>query len=282
MPMPMPMSLQKLDNQYLDSIARSFPMFLFELWVAIDFPPPVLHQLDIGDWLQHGPRRRGARAWRGASKTLITIAYSLWRLFRNPEEKVLAVSQSAYHAQQSLHLARQWIEEVPFLRHMRPGKERRDSAIRFDVGTSVDMKDRVASWESCGITGQLAGKRGTLIIADDIETEENSLTLLQRERLREIVKELDRVIKPNEESDIIYLGTPFHESDSLYDDLPKRGYTFRAWPARFPGPEQDIQFVSPLIRDLLEGHPKSVLLTRYPYLKWLPPHHLERYQQKAA
>src|SRR5690606_3976185 len=84
-----------------------------------------------------------------------------------------------------------------------------------------------------GITGQLTGSRADVIIADDVETPKNSYTLLLRERLSELVKEFDSVIKPLKSSRIIYLGTPQVE-DSLYVKLRNRGYTSRIWPAQIP------------------------------------------------
>ena len=47
-----------------------------------------------------------------------------------------------------------------------------------------------------GVTGQLTGSRADLIIADDVESANNSQTQLMRDRLSETVKEFDAIIKP--------------------------------------------------------------------------------------
>jgi len=47
-----------------------------------------------------------------------------------------------------------------------------------------------------GITGQLTGSRADIIIADDVESANNSQTQLMRDRLGETVKEFDAIIKP--------------------------------------------------------------------------------------
>ena len=265
---------------FYKALADDFPFFLNQLWGAIGLPPPAVHQVDMAHWIANGPKRRGVRAWRGASKTMIMIAYSLWRLHRNPEEKILFVSHASTHSQQSLFLARQWIEIVPWLRHMRPGKERRDSAIRFDVGTCRSHHDRVASWTANGITGMITGSRATLICGDDVETEETCSTLGQREKLVEAVKELDRIVKPVG-ADIVYLGTPFHEQESLYDDLPKRGYEFRAWPVQFPGENEKVPYLSPLVEDMIQGISYPDLMSKYPYLKWSNQKSLAQFLQAA-
>lgn len=64
-----------------------------------------------------------------------------------------------------------------------------------------------------------------------VETPNNSGTQLARERLGELVKEFDAILKP--EGVIIYLGTPQTEM-TLYRELEGRGYETTIWPARYP------------------------------------------------
>jgi hypothetical protein len=105
-----------------------------------------------------------------------------------------------------------------------------------------------------GITGQLTGSRADLIIADDIETPKNSLTQTMRDRLAELVKEFDAVLKPD--GRVVYLGTPQCEM-SLYNRLPERGYQIRVWPARY---RKDLlkqaDRLAPMILENLEKHPE--------------------------
>jgi hypothetical protein len=60
--------------------------------------------------------------------------------------------------------------------------------------------------KSVGISGQLAGSRADVIVADDIEVPNNSMTQGMRDKLSEAVKEFDAILKPD--GRIIYLGTP--------------------------------------------------------------------------
>lgn len=66
-----------------------------------------------------------------------------------------------------------------------------------------------------------------------MEVPKNSFTQVLRDKLFELVKEFDAVIKPGDKSQIIYLGTPQNEM-SLYNELQERGYTCTIYPARYP------------------------------------------------
>jgi len=105
--------------------------------------------------------------------------------------------------------------------------------------------------KSVGISGQLAGSRADVIVADDIEVPNNSMTQGMRDKLSEAVKEFDAILKPD--GRIIYLGTPQNQ-ESLYNKLPDRGYKVSIWPARYPNPEQMVGYgskIAPLISNAL-------------------------------
>tara|TARA_B110000037_G_C16776395_1_gene365482 strand:- start:303 stop:464 length:162 start_codon:yes stop_codon:yes gene_type:complete len=48
-----------------------------------------------------------------------------------------------------------------------------------------------------GISGQLAGSRADVIVADDIEVPNNSMTQGMRDKLSEAVKKFDAILKPD-------------------------------------------------------------------------------------
>jgi len=123
--------------------------------------------------------------------------------------------------------------ELPICQHLVAKGDQRWSKIAFDVAPAKASGS--ASVKSVGITGQLTGSRADIIIADDVEVPNNSMTQTMRERLSESVKEFDAVLKP--EGKIIYLGTPQCEM-SLYNTLTERGYQLRIWPARYPEREE--------------------------------------------
>jgi hypothetical protein len=211
------------------AVLADFRNFLFLVWQHLGLPLPTAVQFDIAEYLHNGPRRRVIEAFRGVGKSWITAAFVLWRLLKNPDERILVVSASKDRADAFSIFVKRLIEEMPLLHHLKPRAGQRDSNIAFDVGPS--SPHQAPSVKSVGITGQLTGGRATIIIADDIEVPKNSLTHTMRERLSELVKEFDAVLAPGGE--IIYLGTPQTEM-SLYNSLPARGYEIRVWPARYP------------------------------------------------
>jgi hypothetical protein len=72
-------------------------------------------------------------------------------------------------------------------------------------------------------------------VADDVEVPGNSSTVGARATLSEAIKEFEAIIKP-EVGEIVFLGTP-QSQESIYSDLPARGYDMRIYPARVPEDE---------------------------------------------
>jgi len=210
-----------------------FRYFIWLIWAHLNLPPPTRRQLAIARYLQNGPRRRMVQAFRGVGKSWLTAAYVLWRLYRNPNERIMVVSANEDKAIEFATFVRRLIEEIEQLQFLRPAPGQRDSVLAFDVGPS--QADPAPSVRAVGISGQLTGGRATIIVSDDVEVPKNSWTETMREKLAEQIKEYDAVLKPNGE--IIYLGTP-QSAESIYNKLPERGYEIRIWPARYPSPEE--------------------------------------------
>lgn len=199
------------------------------MWDYLGLPEPTPVQNDIAYNLQHGPRRFIIEAFRGVGKSWITVAFVCWLLLLNPQLKILVVSANQKLADDFTKFTRQLIDGMELLQHLRPRPGQRDSGLAFDVGPATDSKD--PSVKSAGITGQITGNRADVVISDDIEVPKNSYTHLLRERLAELVKEFDAVLKPG--GRVIYLGTPQTES-SIYSRLKSRGYSIRIWPIQIP------------------------------------------------
>ena len=231
-----------------DSGLQDFRVFLVQVWVFLGLPDPTPVQLDIAYQLQHGPRRMIVQGFRGVGKSWITVAFVLWQLLLNPQLKIMVVSASQPLADAFSHFCKQLIQGMPLLQHLAPRDDQRSSSIAFDVGPATPSKD--PSVKSVGITGQLTGSRADVIVPDDVEIPKNSLSHLMRERLAELVKEFDAVLKP--EGRVIYLGTPQVEQ-SLYPKLEKRGYKAFVWPSEVPQkPEAYHGRLAPLIIRLIE------------------------------
>ena len=222
-----------------------FRVFLQLVWQHLGLPTPTPVQYDIADYLQNGPRRLVIEAFRGIGKSYITSAFTAHQLLLDPQLKILVVSASKNRADDFSTFVQRLILEMRLLQHLSPSTDQRNSKISFDVGPA--KASHSPSVKSVGITGQLAGSRADLVVADDIEVPNNSATQFMRDKLSESVKEFDAILKPN--GRVVFLGTPQTEQ-SLYELLPERGYETRIWPALFPQEEDLKKYanrLSPLI-----------------------------------
>lgn len=208
---------------------HDFRNFLYVTWEHLNLPEPTPVQYRIAEFLQNGPRRRVVQAFRGVGKSFVTSAYVVWRLAMNPQANILVVSASKSRADDFSTFTRMLIDLMPILEPLKPQEGQRDSRIAFDVGPAEP--DHSPSVKSVGVSGQLTGSRADEIVADDIEVVNNSATQDMRDKLADLIKEFDAILKPG--GQITYLGTPQCE-DSVYSRLNDRGYTTRIWPARYP------------------------------------------------
>jgi hypothetical protein len=212
------------------ALKKSFRLFLKACWKHLKLPEPTPKQLEIADYLQTGAKRRIIMAFRGIGKSWLTAAYVLWRLYNNGELKILVVSGTSKKADAFVYFVKQILCEWSLLSDLIPKGMQRDKVNLFDVGT-CEQAAQTASVTSNAIKGTMTGGRADLIIFDDIETPENSLSTDMREKLHESQKEFEAILKPGADSQIIGLGTPQTE-ESVYWQL--KGYDYRIWPARVP------------------------------------------------
>jgi hypothetical protein len=229
---------------------HDFRNFLFLCWKHLNLPDPTPVQYDIADFVQNGPKRRVIQAFRGVGKSWITSAYVCHQLLLDPTKNILVVSASKTRSDDFSTFTLRLINDMSILEHLRPKDEQRNSKIAFDVGPAP--ASHAPSVVSKGIFSQITGSRADLIIADDVESLNNSATQMMRDKLLETVKEFDAVLKPD--GHIIYLGTPQTEM-SIYTSLSERGYSLRVWPARIPSEGQESRMgptLAPMIKSLRE------------------------------
>lgn len=243
---------------YVKRLHDDFIFFMEEIWKDRSLhkvAPLGWPERDMGHYAAYGPPRRGILAPRGIGKTHIVIAFVLWRLFRDPNRKIIILSKSGGEAKKTVFLIRKWIDAgtgVWFLQHLCPPRGARDNARELDVGGAA-LGHRQPSVTAIGIDGQLEGNRAHTIIPDDVETHENTKTLTAREDLAHRVHEIesilypdikDLVLQPGESPDpelidtidppeSVYVGT-YHHEESLYLKESKAGVAFRTWPLEYP------------------------------------------------
>ena len=213
----------------IDPRLKDFRNFLYLTWKHLNLPQPTPVQNDIAHYVQHGPKRIVIQAFRGVGKSWITSAFVCHQLLMDPKLNFLVVSASKSRSDDFSTFTLRLISEMPLLQHLKPKEDQRSSKISFDVALAPAA--HAPSVKSVGITGQLTGSRADIIVADDVESANNSMTQLMRDRLGETVKEFEAILKPH--GRIIFLGTPQSE-ETLYNSLLERGYATRIWPARYP------------------------------------------------
>lgn len=240
----------------------SFLRFLFYVWTRVlTLPRPTRIQNDIGRYLEDGPRLRFIAAFRGVGKTFLTGAYIVWRLWRDPDLKIVVVSANERFAATISTFIYNLIqatdaltgEDVPWA-ELRPRPGQRDSTLLFDVGPARLSKD--PSVLALGINGQLSGSRADILLFDDVEVPNNSMTESQRETLEFKIGEAAALRKPGAET--IYLGT-FQSMASVYKGLKAKGYSVRLWPSRYPLATKEelyLDVLAPTLAKDMAEHPE--------------------------
>ena len=224
--------------------------FTYLCWQHLGLPPPTKLQYDMCKYLQYGPKRSVIQAFRGCGKSWLTSVFVIHQLLLDHKKNVLVVSASKARSDEFSTFCQRLINDMPILAHLKPRDDQRFSKISFDIGPAP--ASHAPSVKSLGITSQLTGSRADLIIADDIEVPNNSQTEGMRDKLDESVKEFDSILKPLEDSRIIFLGTPQTES-TIYTKLQDRGYQARVWTAQYPTLDEANknygETLAPFIRD---------------------------------
>jgi len=210
---------------------RTFIPFLEDVMTELGFTTTEV-QRDIAEFLEHGPHYLMIQAQRGQAKTTITAAFAVWCLIHDPRKRILILSAGGTQANEVSTLVVRIIMTMEVLACLRPDRNAGDrtSVEAFDVHHSLKGLDKSPSVACIGITGNLQGKRADLLIADDIESQKNSLTEHQRQTLLNLTRDFPSICATGR---IVYLGTP-QSINSIYNTLPGRGYTVRIWTGRYP------------------------------------------------
>ena len=233
----------------LKLLKDDFKFFLQAIWHELGLPQPTRAQYAIADYLQYGPKRLMISAFRGVGKSWVAGSFVLWTLFNNPEKKIMVLSASKERADNQSIWLQKLIVETAWLRHLQPKSDTaRWSRISFDVNCSPHQAPSV---KSVGIQGQLTGSRADIILADDIEIPNNSMTEMMREKLLQLCTEAESILTPNKDSRIMYLGTP-QTTFTIYRRLAERNYRPFVWPARYPRKDKLSQYEGLLAPQIVE------------------------------
>jgi len=255
--------------QDLEALQETFPYTKEGLWNFADLciqelipgkngvaPKLNAMQADILAYMLEGPKYRMVQAQRGQAKTTLAGIFAAFTLIHQPHYRVVIFSQTAKRATEISGWVVKIFKRMDFLAFMLPDRQSgdKDSTEAFDINYVFKGGDKSPSVSCYSITSGAQGARADLIIPDDIESLQNSRTVSGREWLEEQAKEFESI---NQTGDILYLGTP-QSMESVYNNLPGRGYDIRIWPGRYPTAEEESAygaFLAPLIRDRMHREP---------------------------
>lgn len=213
-------------------------------------------QADMVLWLFRGHRFRMIMAQRGQAKTTITAIYAVFRLIHDPAARILIFSAGGKMAKEISSWVIQIIHGLDILECMRADKAEGDRASveGYDVNRILKGANKSPSVKCLGVDSNAQGSRADILIADDIESMKNSRTVGGRELLEELTKEFESICA---DGDIIYLGTP-QSAESIYNNMPSRGYKVRIWTGRYPNKDQRESYgpyLAPMLDEDLKRDP---------------------------
>jgi hypothetical protein len=177
----------------------------------------------------------------------ISVARVIWELGRNPELRVLVLSNTDGMAQKICRLIAKYIDTDPDVRavfpHLQPDKKAGWTSHTLFVKRAGMQKD--PSVQSAGVHANIMGSRIDFLVMDDILDYENTHSEHQR-------KDLDAWIKSSvngrltADARMVAVGNPWHVQDLLHQmarnpdtylavKYPAIGPDGRSvWPARWP------------------------------------------------
>ncbi|QHJ81670.1 MAG: hypothetical protein [Caudoviricetes sp.] len=252
-------------HKELEQIRELFPWSLEGLFVfaslvldATIVGKPKLNrtQKDILAFLLFGGKFLGIQASRGMTKTVMAAIFCCFCLIHRPDYRVIVFSQNGKRAKEIAGWVVKIFNTLDILEVMLPDTYAgdRSSVENFDIHWLFRGADKAPSVTCYSIESGAQGSRADLILADDIESLQNSRTTQGREWLLEQSLEFESI---NQYGRIIYLGTP-QSVESIYNTLPQRGYIMRIWPGRYPTKEQMDFYadrLAPMFRKDIEADP---------------------------
>ena len=120
----------------------------------------------------------------GSQHCALASMLVLFKLYQNPDEKVLIISASMSRSEAMSAWILKTIVDIPWLRHMTPDSHDGRYSGSHSTLVAASFIEQSPSVRAAGITGQITGSRASFILVDDCETPQTCLTQVQREKLR--------------------------------------------------------------------------------------------------
>jgi hypothetical protein len=265
-----PSAIQKSENPLSVSEAVSLGAVDSEFYSHYFFPKtfrqrsPEMHKSIWNSLENPALRFVNLQCYRGSAKTTILRTFCSKRIAYRVSRTILFIGGSEPAASRSIQWLRGQIERNERWRTtfgLRPGKKWHETEIEI-----ISEVDGTATWVlGVGITSNIRGinfddYRPDLIVADDVLTDENVLTLESRNKTTDLllgaVAESLAPVTEEPNAKLCMLQTPLHREDASMvaakapmwhterfgcwtpetEDLPT-DHQFSSWEDRFPTPE---------------------------------------------
>jgi hypothetical protein len=174
----------------------------------------------------------------------ISVGRVLWELGRDPNLRIVIVSETDEKAEEIVSAIRRYIDESAELHlvfpKLRPAKSRRGSRAgreekwtdhRLTVERTSFARD--PSIRACGVFGSIQGARADLVIVDDVCTWRTARTKGQRRKLSAWFKQTI-ASRLTRRARVCFLNTAYHPDDLVHEYARKTGYLARRFPMRDP------------------------------------------------
>jgi hypothetical protein len=228
--------MQDIEYEEAEQLMREdFAYFMFVVWSCLNIQPHPI-QTKTARWIAKAGDRRALFAMRNFGKTLLIATLICWYFKQNPNTTILVQSATKEHAVKIVSFVKKLIETSPYLAEMRPNIDTIWGRTRLELanGTVPDKDPNLAAY---GVGSQITGSHVDHIIADDIETPENSRTVEARDKIKEKIGEYEDVVNPG--GTITVIGTFQTIEAVLVDVVRQMGYTGIRIPAQYPEPADD-------------------------------------------
>jgi hypothetical protein len=180
-----------------------------------------------------------------AGKTVaISVGRVLWELGRDPNLRIVIVSETDEKAEEIVSAIRRYIDESTELKlvfpKLRPAKAKRGARAgreekwtdhRITVERTSFARD--PSIRACGVFGSIQGARADLVIVDDVCTYRTARTKGQRKKLSAWFKQTI-ASRLTRRARIVFLNTAYHPDDLVHEYAKRPGWIARRFPMRDP------------------------------------------------
>lgn len=162
---------------------------------------------------------------RHAKSTCLSVNYVLWRIIKNPNIRILLVSNTDLQARGFVRVIKQLIEQ--YYPSFIPNGREKWAETAIAIKRDQILRDPTLS--AVGVNGPIISRRLDLIVCDDCVDPENAASEQLREKVYDwFYKTLIPALEPN--GQIIIIGTPFGPDD-LYARLQMDKWPFRRYDA---------------------------------------------------